>query len=208
MKPRLFEGEIIDHDAAHFPTLQETTSSLPNANISVKLRKYVTVFTSSIREFNQHFQDLAVLSCSQSLSLLMWKEYRRVCSWSWLTVTFMMYFKRLTSPKPSTIIPIRSSFYRWMKFISDAIIFNSSVQHKVLKTRSLRSWIKRLIVLDNLFYSPCCPKFGHPLAGFCPCSKKIKIKREGLERQGWFERGRTDCTEQWEGQGSKMNPVM
>lgn len=61
VKLRLFERQISDHNAVHFPSLSEIISSLSDSNIPGKMDKYSTVLTSLITEFNQRFQDFSAI---------------------------------------------------------------------------------------------------------------------------------------------------
>lgn len=81
VKLRLFERQISDAVCAPFSTLREIISRFTNANISVKMGKYLAVLTPLIWEFYQCFLVIEKeMFCSQTVPLLMWKEYRMVCS--------------------------------------------------------------------------------------------------------------------------------
>ncbi|KAI7790569.1 general transcription factor II-I repeat domain-containing protein 2 [Triplophysa rosa] len=61
MKLRLFERQISDRNAVHFPSLSEIISSFSDSNILGKMDKYSIVLTSLITEFNQRFQDFSAI---------------------------------------------------------------------------------------------------------------------------------------------------
>uniref|UniRef100_A0A671RU68 HAT C-terminal dimerisation domain-containing protein n=1 Tax=Sinocyclocheilus anshuiensis TaxID=1608454 RepID=A0A671RU68_9TELE len=61
VKLRLFERQISDRNAVHFPSLSEIISSFSDSNIPGKMDKYSTVLTSLITEFNQRFQDFSAI---------------------------------------------------------------------------------------------------------------------------------------------------
>lgn len=57
----LFETQLRNFNVAHFPTLSEIKCGFPNAHLSAKKEKYVSVLTSLKTEFSQRFQDFSTI---------------------------------------------------------------------------------------------------------------------------------------------------
>ncbi len=61
VKLRLFERQMSDRNAVHFPSLSEIISSLSDSNIPGKMDTYSTVLTSLSKDFNQRFHDFSAI---------------------------------------------------------------------------------------------------------------------------------------------------
>ncbi|KAK7891861.1 hypothetical protein WMY93_023824 [Mugilogobius chulae] len=61
VKLRLFETQLRSLNAAHFPALSEIRSDFPDVDFTANNKKYVSVMTSLMTEFNQRFQDFSVI---------------------------------------------------------------------------------------------------------------------------------------------------
>jgi len=60
-KLRLFKTQLRNFNVVHFPTLAEINCAFLNAKLSAKMREYVSVITSLIKEFSRRFQDFSVI---------------------------------------------------------------------------------------------------------------------------------------------------
>lgn len=61
VKLNLFETQLRNFNVVHFPTLSEIRTAYPQANLSAKKGKYVSVITCLRTEFRQRFQDFSVI---------------------------------------------------------------------------------------------------------------------------------------------------
>uniref|UniRef100_A0A668SRU7 Uncharacterized protein n=1 Tax=Oreochromis aureus TaxID=47969 RepID=A0A668SRU7_OREAU len=61
VKLNLFKTQLRNFNVVHFPTLSEIRTAYPQANLSPKKGKYVSVITCLETEFRQHFQDFPVI---------------------------------------------------------------------------------------------------------------------------------------------------
>uniref|UniRef100_A0A672YTX3 Uncharacterized protein n=1 Tax=Sphaeramia orbicularis TaxID=375764 RepID=A0A672YTX3_9TELE len=57
----LFKTQLRNFNIMHFPTLSEIRTAFPQANLSAKKGKYLSVITCLETEFRQRFQDFSVI---------------------------------------------------------------------------------------------------------------------------------------------------
>uniref|UniRef100_A0AAR2IL57 HAT C-terminal dimerisation domain-containing protein n=1 Tax=Pygocentrus nattereri TaxID=42514 RepID=A0AAR2IL57_PYGNA len=61
VKLNLFKTQLLNFNVVHFPTLSEIRTAYPQANLSAKKGKYVSVITCFEMQFRQRFQDFSVI---------------------------------------------------------------------------------------------------------------------------------------------------
>ncbi|XP_067928414.1 general transcription factor II-I repeat domain-containing protein 2B-like [Watersipora subatra] len=61
VKLNLFKTQLRNFNVVHFPTLSEIRTAYPQANLSAKKGKYVSVIACLKTEFRQRFQDFSVI---------------------------------------------------------------------------------------------------------------------------------------------------
>lgn len=67
VKLKLLEAQLRNFNVVHFPTLLELKTAFPNANVSGRKMKYVSVITSLQAEFGKRFQDFSVIEKDMKL---------------------------------------------------------------------------------------------------------------------------------------------